>query len=125
MATTLEALTAKVRIIHKRGDDFTRTFTFEDGDGNAIDFGVGATARMTFKSQYDDADGDASELLEWTTAGGEITLTPASGQVDFTGPAADMNPTWTKAVYDLEITFGSGRVATYMSGTFELLPQVA
>jgi hypothetical protein len=124
MATTLEALTAQARIIHKRGDDFVRTFTIQNSAGAAINFGAGATARMVFKAEYDDANGSGVVLLEWTTAS-EITLTPASGIIAIDGPKADMNPTWTKAVYDLEVTFDSGRDVTYMSGTFELLPQVA
>lgn len=130
MTDTLYPVTANARIIHKRGDTFDRSFQFQTTDASGqpvgpIDFGTGATARMVIKECYDDAEVAGAVLLEWTSANGDLGVVPASGQIDFAGPAADMNPTWSRAVYDIEVTHGTGAVKTYMSGPFELLDSVA
>ncbi|WP_373081170.1 hypothetical protein [Zhongshania sp.] len=118
MTQELTYLSKNVNIPHFRGDSFVRGFTLRDKKKNPIDLGAGATARMVF---FDKRGTGGTELLEWSTATGEITITQVDGvyaRLEFNGPDTDMNPTWESAEYDIEILTGAGRRWTPLYGKF-------
>lgn len=98
----------------RKGDTWEHTFlVISKTDGNPVDFLAGATARMVFH------DG-ASVVLELTEANNRISITPASGQVDALITNTESEVVWTTANYELEVTYGDGRVKTHFAGTFTM-----
>lgn len=123
-------------IVHQ-GTTFKRTIIYKDDDGTVITLGTGASARMKVRKYYPAtlkvaAYADAAVLDIGTSGSGAtttaITLTPASGQVAISIPAATMAGVPAGIYdYDLELTLGtgssggvSGDVVKILSGLFEV-----
>ena len=102
----------------EQGATFSRTLTWTDEDGAAIDL-TGYSARMKVKYHRR----DQTALLELTNGDG-ITLGGAAGTIIITISAADTAAIdWTEAVYDLELV--SGAVVTrLLQGTITVDQEV-
>ena len=98
------------------GDTFTRTLTFTDSNGDAIDLS-GQTVAMKIR-----ASTDGAELADWASswdttnaATGVLVLTAAATLTDDLAGGV--------YVYDLELTNGS-TVTTYMVGALTIVQDV-
>lgn len=78
---------------------------------------TGCTARMQARAKI----GDASALLTLTTENGGIELGGVAGTIKRKLSDAETAAlTWKSAVYDLEITFSTGRVRRLMAGSISV-----
>lgn len=113
-----------------QGSTFGLTITVKDISGNVSNL-ANYTASMQIRENYDSAA--ATESL--STANGEITITPAEGnvalQLDATRTAAiyvDLSssdrPPRKKYVYDLELTDSSNVVSKLLYGDFVVYAEV-
>lgn len=74
---------------------------------------TGATAAMHVRVDKE----SATDLLVLTTSNGRIILGGVNGTIQLLVSAADTTPlTWAKALYDLLITFPSGKVVRFFEG---------
>ncbi|NYT76568.1 hypothetical protein H0A71_06155 [Alcaligenaceae bacterium] len=101
----------------KQGDDFHLEMTWEDDSATPIDTS-GLVADMHLKSRP-----GAAILLDFSTTNDRITLGTGTITLD-----ADAETTAalrvTSGVFDLQITYPDGRIATLFSGTFKLILDV-
>ena len=102
---------AEVNLVARRGDTYEREFTVKKADNNLYDFS-GCSAKMQIKIN----SFDLTYILE-LNSGEEITL--SLGVMKILIPAASMKNILPKNYYfDLEITYPSGKVMTWLSGRF-------
>lgn len=116
-------MTFKRNLEIDQGADFELVATYEAGDPmpTPVDL-TGCTARMQAREDYD----SPSPLFTLTSAPGDgITLGGASGEITIFIPAS-MTETfrWDIALYDLELTYPSGRVVRLMKGSVSVSPEV-
>lgn len=103
----------------EQGSTFSRTITYKDSSGSAIDLS-GYTARMQLRRNID----DASAIIELTTSNGRIALGGVAGTVTLTIAASDtaaLSP--VEGVYDLELVTGD-TVEKLLAGTFTIQREV-
>lgn len=77
--------------------------------GSAVHFGTGATATLVMRSGP-----NGNTLATLTSAGGDISITPATGTLTATFSAATTAALNAGGNYLLTVTFGTG--GTYASG---------
>jgi len=104
----------------EQGATFTRTITWKDSAGAAINL-TGYTARMQIRERVE----SATALVSLTSSSG-ITLGGAAGTVVITITAAltDALPNMKKGVYDLELVSAGGIVTRLLQGEVVVSPQV-
>ncbi len=95
-------------ILCDQGKTLERSFRYGTrcSDGTFVPFdNTGWSARMTWRKTY-----TSGADLEVDSAGGEIVLGGANGEISFTIPASVMEDLLGKYVYDLELFQGSPEV---------------
>lgn len=98
-----------------RGDTNTRYWPVFDEDGNAIDSTDGWSARMEIRHP------DSGTLLHsWTNADMSVGGTPATLRVETTIDA-DEAISWTRGVFDLEVTSPTSVVTTLYDGVVKVI----
>ena len=82
---------------------------------------TGYTARMQIRETVE----SSTVLYEASTTNGHLAITAATGTVKLTIPAATSAAwTWTKGVYDLELTSPTGVVTRLVKGTITVSREV-
>ena len=111
---------AKHDIIIEQGATFTRTITWKDSTGAAVNL-TGYTARMQIRERVD----SATALVSLTQASG-IALGGSDGTITLTITSAltDALPNMKKGVYDLELVSSGGIVTRLIQGEVVVSPQV-
>lgn len=111
----MPALAGKYDFTMEQGSTFSKTFTYKDSTGTAINL-TGYTAKMEVRTEpiADDA------IVTLTTENGGITLGGAAGtiKVDITATATAAFD-FTKATYDIELITGT-TVSKLVYGTITL-----
>lgn len=103
----------------EQGSTFSRTITYKDSAGSAIDLS-GYTARMQLRKNIE----DTSNILELTTSNGRISLGGVAGTVTLTIAASDTAAlSAIEGVYDLELVSGD-TVEKLLKGTFTVQREV-
>ena len=77
----------------------------------------GSVAKMEFRE-----DIDAPPVLTLSTLDNSIVLSATPGVIVI--PPKLINIPFGKYQYDLQVTFANGVVKTYMSGTWEIVPDI-
>ena len=98
------------------------TLTVTDGvTGDPLDL-TGASVRMMLRKHPE----DTQIVKEFSTATGEIIITPpeTDGKIDFLGNREVMDIPAYNYHYDIEVTFASGRIFTYMRGRWYIKQDV-
>jgi hypothetical protein len=103
---------------HRRGDtwDGINSITI-NVNGSPINL-TNATVKMEFRQ-----DLDSPVALTLSTTDGSIVITNAAGGV-ISIPPKKIEVPFAKYLYDLQVTFANGVVKTYMSGTWEITPDI-
>jgi hypothetical protein len=104
----------------EQGATFTRTITWKDSAGAAINL-TGYTARMQIRERVE----SSTALVSLTSSSG-ITLGGAAGTVviTITATQTDALPNMKKGVYDLELVSAGGIVTRLLQGEVVVSPQV-
>lgn len=104
----------------EQGSTYSRTLTFKQSNGNAVDL-TGFSALMHMRKNVD----DSSTLLELSTSNNRIALGGSNGTIAITISATDTaSLPAVEGVYDLEINNGSGIIEKVIAGTFTIIKQV-
>jgi hypothetical protein len=105
-----------------KGSTYRKGFQWKIQSTNAPMNLVGCSIKMQVKA----CRGDTAVLLECSTSNGKILLTDAiNGKWQITlSPSDTAALTFTKAVYDLDITFPSTDVFTPIEGVISCTSQV-
>jgi hypothetical protein len=98
-----------------QGSRFSLALSYEAPEGSAVDF-TDSTARMQVRPKF----GSGTVLFELSTSNGGITL-GADGSVQLSKPASETAAlTFSRAVYDLEITPPTGEPYKLIRGNVYL-----
>lgn len=113
-------LAATCELICDQGGHWDPTITLTDDNGDPVNL-TGYTARMVVKA----TETSPTALVEITSAGGGITITPATGvlQPVLTSAQTALLPAG-RLVYGLEVTV-SGKTYHVLTGSFYVRPEVA
>jgi hypothetical protein len=104
------SIAARLTIQCRKGDTFSRDFTFTDADGGPLDM-TGYTLVLTVKN--------AAGTAVLTFSGGDWTGTAASGLFTASKTAASMAAVAAGVyAYDVQATLPGGQVITYLQGKF-------
>lgn len=117
-----EESTKKIlRIVMRRGDNFQRTFTIIDQQGNVLNI-TGWAAKFTVKEYETDTYANA-KIKKSTDLPTEILISaPASGQlIVYIIPADTSNLDIKTYYYDLEMTTDTGKIYTTHRSEFTIL----
>jgi hypothetical protein len=110
----------KYDITIEEGATFLLSCTWKDAAGDPIDL-TGYSAAMQVRRYKTAAD----TLLDVSSSGGEITLGDAAGTIEVAIPATETAAlTGEVAVYDLELTDGSGVVTRLLEGDVTISREV-
>ena len=111
----------KVPLKIDQGATFRKSATWKTGTpATPVDL-TNCTARMHVRAKIT----DTVPLLTLTTANSGITLGGVAGTVEiYLSDEQTTAITWTSAVYDLEIEFGTGDVRRLMAGSVSVSPEV-
>jgi hypothetical protein len=103
---------------HRRGDtwDGINSITI-NVNGVPINL-TNATVKMEFRQ-----DLDAPVALTLTTTNSSIMVTNAVGGI-ISIPSKKIEVPFAKYFYDLQVTYSTGIVKTYMSGTWEIIADI-
>lgn len=106
------AAVAEYDLEFNQGASYTKTFTWKDGNGVAVNL-TSYTARMQVRQSI-----SATEvLLELTTENGRLTLGGSAGTIVLTlTPAVTEAITWRRGRYDLELVAPDGAVTRFLEG---------
>jgi len=97
----------------EQGATFSRTLTYKDAAGNAIDL-TGYTARMQARPYV----GSPNKVLDLTTENGGISIAAATGKITWTVAASVTAAIKQDSlVYDLELIAPDGTVTRVIQGT--------
>ena len=115
---------AKYDLNAKAGTTFRKVFTYEDPNGDPMDFS-GYSARMQLRAAYE----DPAVVLELTTENGRIEFGPDAGQLSLyiaDGDTTPLAPDYIKVnyVYDLELVAPNDDVLSPLYGKFIVKPEV-
>ena len=96
-----------------RGDTVVSPSMTFTSNGQPIDL-TGATIKCQFRQPF-----NGKTILELTTSSGITVDTPTSGVIQL----ANFVPTWDPGIYlyDIEFTFPSGIIKTYLKGTINIV----
>jgi hypothetical protein len=103
---------------HRRGDtwDGINSITISV-NGSPVNL-TGSTIKMEFRQSV-----DYPVVLTFSTTDGTIEfVNPANGVIRI--PAQKIEVPFTTYQYDLQVTFPNGTVKTFMSGTWEIVPDI-
>lgn len=101
----------------KQGDDFHLEMLWTDSEDVPIDM-AGCAARMQLRRSP-----GAPVLLDLSTENGRIVLGVGDITLDVDAQATQ-GLTTPEGVFDLQITYSDGRIATILGGRFELIADV-
>ena len=106
------AAVAEYDLEFNQGASYTKTFTWKDGDGVAVNL-TSYTARMQVRQSV-----SATEvLLELTTENGRLTLGGSAGTITLAlTPATTAGIVWRRGRYDLELVAPDGGVTRFLEG---------
>jgi len=103
---------ATYNLLIDAGATYTKTFTYKDSAGDAIDL-TGYTAALQARQQK----GDVATILDLTIANGGITMGGAAGTILVTiTDTLTSAMTVQRGVYDLLLTDGSGNITRLVEG---------
>lgn len=114
--STTKILPGTRNIVIKRGDTWDRVYTLQDSDGNPVSL-VGATVLVQVRRR----PGSTVEISLDTVPA--ISITGAGNNqilVFYTVDIAAGDYQW-----DLQVTYSSGKVRTYLSGSFKVVDDIA
>jgi len=110
----------KVPLKIDQGSDFSKLSTWKTGTPAVPVDLTGCTAEAHVRPSIS----SDTKLLVLTTANGGIVLGGLDGTIEIVITAAQTEGSkWRSGVYDLEITFPSGRKRRLMSGSVSLSPE--
>lgn len=104
----------------RRGDTWTRTITWTEDDGTAIDL-TGYTVSFVIGRGFND-----DTATEYTQADSEVSVSAADGEVTIT-----LSPAQTRALtkrvyqYELTVTSAGGVATTILDGLLMVEPEVS
>ena len=103
---------------HRRGDtwDGINSITITV-NGTPVNL-TGAQVKMEFRQSI-----DSPVVLTLSTQDGSIVIMNAAGGIIQIPPQKIEIP-FTTYLYDLQVTYPNGTVKTYMSGTWEIVPDI-
>jgi hypothetical protein len=112
----------KVNMYVPQGATYAHNFLYRQESDESVISLNGYTARLHIREKVT----SPSTLYEASTDDGDgITITGPTGEVYLEIPAATTAAwTWTKAVYDLEIISGAGKVTRIAEGNVKVSPEV-
>jgi len=111
---------ATYNFVIEQGTTLTKTLIWKDSTGAAINL-TGYTARMQVRQSVT----SSVVLLELTTTAGTITITPLTGTIVLSFPAATTAAiTWRHGKYDLEMVASNGVVTRLIEGQIDISPEV-
>ena len=117
---TMAAPAGNYNIITDQGATFSRTLTWTDSAGTAVNL-TGYTARMQVRTDYETT---GTPVLSLTTENGKIVLGGSAGTIALGVPASDMASVIAGSyVYDLELVSGVV-VVRLVQGTFTVRAEV-
>lgn len=117
---TMAAPAGNYNIITDQGATFSRTLTWTDSAGTAVNL-TGYTARMQVRTDYETT---GTPVLSLTTENGKIVLGGSAGTIALGVPASDMASVVAGSyVYDLELVSGVV-VVRLVQGTFTVRAEV-
>lgn len=104
----------------EQGATFNEVLTLTDNDGAAIDL-TGVTAKMQVRQSY-----SSPVLVELSTTNGRIVIDAETGQITLTIPASVTTELKAResVIYDLELTWASGRIDRLFEGTCPITAEV-
>jgi hypothetical protein len=103
---------------HRRGDTWNGINSITITVNNVPVNFTGASIKMEFRQSI-----DSPVVLTLSTQASSIIITnPAAGVIQI--PARMIEIPYSKYLYDLQVTFPSGVVKTYMSGTWTIAPDI-
>jgi hypothetical protein len=107
----------------RAGDTNRRSYTLKESKtGPAVSLANVTAIRMQVRDQANSA---GAEILDLSLANGKITKTDAEGLIIVTpGAAATAGQTWSKAFYDLRVTWSNGDVWTIAEGLIVLTAEI-
>lgn len=107
----------------RRGSTNRRTHILRQRkNGPVIDLSNVTAARMQLRST---ADESGALYLDLSLANGKIAITALEGKLVITAAAADTaGVTWSKAFYDLVLTYANGDRLTWLEGVITLTPGI-
>lgn len=110
-------MAGKYNITIEQGATYTKTFTWKDSDGNAVDL-TGYSGRMHIRENYKTEDVllDVEPYMTLGGAAGTISITISD---DITSAL-----TFDSAVYDLELEDSDGVVTRLLEGSVTLSKEV-
>lgn len=120
LVSSTQTRAALVNLLIQQGADFSHVISLQNSDGSPM-----VLSGYSAKMQIRPAAGSATLILELSTANGRITINGLAGQITLNIPNATTTTLVTgSAVYDLEITDGSGIITRVMQGNVTLSPEV-
>jgi hypothetical protein len=104
----------------EQGTSLNKSVVWKDSNGVAVNL-AGYTARMQIRETID----SDLVLLELSTTNGKIVVVPTQGKITLEfDPEDTSGEFWTRGVYDLELTSGSGFVTRLLKGKVTLSKEV-
>ncbi len=102
----------------KRGDSWSRTLYFQDGDGAAIDI-TGWEIRFTVKAKIDDLD-SAAVISKIIT----VFTDPTAGEAGISLSTTDTNQVIGSYLFDIQAKTNLGQVTTVLEGIINISQDV-
>jgi len=101
----------------KRGDSWSRTLYFQDGDGNPIDI-TGWTVFFTAKAKADDPDpGVISRTITSFT-------NPTAGEAGIALTSDDTNKVIGSYLFDIQVKTNLGQITTCLEGVLTITQDI-
>ena len=101
----------------KRGDSWSRTIYFQDGDGNPLDI-TGWTLFFTAKAKADDPDpGVISKTITTFT-------NPTGGEAGISLSSADTNQVIGSYLFDIQVKTNLNQITTVLEGILTITKDI-
>ena len=102
----------------KRGDSWSRTLYFQDGDGNPIDI-TGWTVFFTAKAKADDLD--AAAIISKTIT---VFTDPTGGEAGISLSSTDTNQDIGSFLWDIQVKTNLGQIITVAEGILTITKDI-
>jgi hypothetical protein len=102
----------------KRGDTWSRTLYFEDGDGAPIDI-TGWTVFFTAKAKVDDLD--AAAVISKTIT---VFTNPTAGEAGISLSSTDTNQVIGSYLYDIQVKTNLNEIITVLEGILTITKDI-
>lgn len=101
-----------------RGDSWSCVLTFFDTDGSPLNL-AGSAIKLQVKAKATDTN-----TVKELSLGTGLTLSGSGNNILTIESAGDLPVRVGDYAYDLQVTFGSGRIVTYLRGTVVVVQDV-